>query len=92
MSVYFLLAVPVLALTALIADVHTVRPTRRGLVERLGRYNRWARPGSKSVVPLIEKLHFVNITEQMIDGAPQEIITFDNLKPQTELANYENGT
>jgi regulator of protease activity HflC (stomatin/prohibitin superfamily) len=71
-----------------LAGIRIIRPTHRGLVERLGRYNRFARAGFQWVIPAIETLHSVNITEQMVDAAPQEIITYDNLNARVDAQVY----
>ena len=71
-----------------LAGIRIIRPTHRGLVERLGRYNRFAKPGFQWVIPVIETLHSVNITEQMVDAAPQEIITYDNLNARVDAQVY----
>jgi regulator of protease activity HflC (stomatin/prohibitin superfamily) len=68
--------------------VRIVRPTHRGLIERLGKYNRFAQPGFHWVVPVIEKMYQINITEQMVDAEPQEIITFDNLNAKVDAQVY----
>jgi regulator of protease activity HflC (stomatin/prohibitin superfamily) len=68
--------------------IRIVRPTRRGLVERLGRYNRFANPGFQWVIPIVERIYTVNITEQMVDAAPQEIITNDNLNALVDAQIY----
>ena len=64
----------------LVASIRTVRPTSRGLIERFGRYNRFANPGIVFLVPFIERLIRINITENMIDAGLQEIITSDSLE------------
>jgi regulator of protease activity HflC (stomatin/prohibitin superfamily) len=71
-----------------LTGIRIIRPTHRGLVERLGRYNRFARAGFQWVIPAIETLHSVNITEQMVDAAPQEIITYDNLNARVDAQVY----
>ncbi len=71
-----------------LAGIRIIRPTHRGLVERLGRYNRFAKAGFQWVIPAIETLHSVNITEQMVDAAPQEIITYDNLNARVDAQVY----
>jgi regulator of protease activity HflC (stomatin/prohibitin superfamily) len=86
MSLYIWLAVIVILI--FLAGIRIIRPTHRGLVERLGRYNRFAKPGFQWVIPIIETLHSVNITEQMVDAAPQEIITFDNLNARVDAQVY----
>jgi len=68
--------------------VRIVRPTHRGLVERFGKYNRFAAPGFHWLVPLVEKMYLVNITEVMMDAEPQEIITNDNLNARVDAQVY----
>ena len=70
------------------AGVRIVRPTTRGLVERLGRYTRFASPGFNWVIPGVERMVFVNVTEQMVDAEPQEIITNDNLNAKVDAQVY----
>lgn len=68
--------------------IRIVRPTHRGLIERMGKYNRFAEPGFSWIVPLIEVIYQVNITEQMVDAEPQEIITNDNLNAKVDAQVY----
>jgi len=64
----------------LASAIRTVRPVERGLVERFGKYNRFANPGLLFIIPFgIEKLYRVNITEQMVSSEKREIITSDSL-------------
>ena len=71
-----------------ILGIRIVRPTHRGLIERLGKYNRFSNPGFHWIIPVIEKMFQVNITEQMIDAEPQEIITNDNLNARVDAQVY----
>ena len=71
-----------------LSGIRVIRPTHRGLVERLGRYNRFVKAGFQWVIPVIETLHSVNITEQMVDAEPQEIITNDNLNARVDAQVY----
>ena len=68
--------------------IRIVRPTHRGLVERLGKYHRFANPGFNWVIPIIDRMYQVNITEQMVDAEPQEIITNDNLNAVVDAQVY----
>ena len=68
--------------------VRIVRPTHRGLIERLGRYSRFAQSGFHWVLPVIERMYQVNVTEQMVDAEPQEIITNDNLNARVDAQVY----
>ncbi len=68
--------------------IRIVRPTHRGLIERLGKYNRFASLGFNWVIPIVESVYPVNITEQMVDAEPQEIITNDNLNAKVDAQVY----
>ena len=68
--------------------VKIVRPTHRALIERLGKYHRFAQPGFHWIIPFIEKMYMVNITEQMVDAEAQEIITNDNLNASVDAQVY----
>ena len=70
------------------AGVRIIRPTHRGLVERLGKYNRFSQPGFHFIIPGIEKMYQVNVTEKMINAEPQEIITNDNLNAKVDAQVY----
>ena len=70
------------------SGVKIVRPTHRGLIERLGKYNKFANPGFHWIIPFIDKMYIVNITEQMVDAQPQEIITNDNLNASVDAQIY----
>jgi len=70
------------------AGIRIVRPTHRALVERFGRYRRFAQPGFHWIIPMIDRMTQVNITEQMVDAQPQEIITNDNLNARVDAQVY----
>ena len=72
----------------LLLGIRILRPTHRGLVERLGKYNRFAMPGFHWIIPVIDKMVSINITEQMVDAQPQEIITNDNLNARVDAQVY----
>jgi len=81
---FIVAAVVVIAL----AGIRVVRPTHRGLIERLGRYRRFAKSGFNWIIPLVDRMIQVNITEQMVDAQPQEIITNDNLNARVDAQVY----
>jgi len=72
----------------LLAGIRIVRPTQKGLIERLGKYQKLAHPGFHWIIPVIDRLFYVNITEQMVDAEPQEIITNDNLNASVDAQVY----
>jgi len=68
--------------------LRTIRPTERGLIERFGKYNRFGNPGLIWIIPIMERLLKVNITEMMVDAGGQEIITKDSLNAQVDAQVY----
>lgn len=80
--------ITVLVIVILAAGIRIVRPTHRALIERLGKYNRLARPGFNWIIPIIDRIYPVNITEQMVDAQRQEIITDDNLNASVDAQVY----
>ncbi|MEM3374409.1 MAG: SPFH domain-containing protein [Candidatus Woesearchaeota archaeon] len=71
-----------------LSGVRIVRPTHRGVIEFLGKYHKFAEPGFHWIIPIIMKMYQVNITEQMVDAEPQEIITNDNLNARVDAQVY----
>ena len=70
------------------SGIKIVRPTQRGLIERLGKYRKFAQPGFHWIIPVIDRMFLVNVTEQMVDAEPQEIITNDNLNASVDAMVY----
>jgi len=68
--------------------IRIVRPTHRGLIERLGKYHKFASPGFHWILPGIDKMYQINTTEQMINAESQEIITYDNLNARVDAQVY----
>ena len=78
----------ILVLLIFFAGIRVVRPTERGLIETLGKYTKFAAPGFHWVIPGVQMLYQINVTEQMIDAEPQEIITNDNLNATVDAQIY----
>lgn len=66
----------------------TVRPTERALVERFGKFSRYCNPGLTFIIPFVDRIYYVNITEQMVDAAKQDVITGDNLNASVDAQIY----
>jgi regulator of protease activity HflC (stomatin/prohibitin superfamily) len=64
---------------AIMSSWRRVRPTEKGLIERLGKYHKFAEGGLTLVLPFIDRLIKVNITERMTPVEPQVIITKDKV-------------
>ncbi len=87
MSIFYLIGIAIVFL--FFAGIRIVRPTHRGLIERLGKYHRFADSGFNWILPLgIDRMYQINITEQMVDAEPQEIITNDNLNAKVDAQVY----
>lgn len=83
-----LLIISAILLTVFILGIRIVRPTHRALIERLGKYHKFAEPGFHWIIPVIDRLISINVTEQMVDAQPQEIITNDNLNARVDAQVY----
>ena len=70
------------------AGIRIVRPTHRALVERLGKYHHFASFGFNWIIPGIDRMFVINVTEKMINAEPQEIITNDNLNARVDAQVY----
>jgi len=82
----YLIVVLVIVIIGMGAKI--VRPTHRALIERLGKYHRFATPGFHWIIPFIDRMYMVNTTEQMVDAEAQEIITNDNLNATVDAQVY----
>ena len=82
------IVIAVIVLILFFSGIRIVRPTHRGLVERLGKYKRFAHYGFNWIIPVIDRIFQINITEVMVDAQPQEIITNDNLNARVDAQVY----
>ncbi len=64
---------------AIVSSLRIVRPTEKGLVERLGKYRRFVEGGVTLLVPFVDRIIKVNITERMTPVQRQEVITRDKV-------------
>ncbi len=87
-TVIVVVVIVVVILLVLLSGVRIVRPTSRGLVERLGKYNRYASPGFHLIIPVIERMFKVDIREMLVEAQPQMIITNDNLNARVDAQVY----
>ena len=78
----------VLVLAFLFAGIRIVRPTSRGLVERLGKYHRYANPGFNWIIPVVDRMYLVDVREVLVEAEPQVIITNDNLNAKVDAQVY----
>lgn len=72
--------------------IKIVRPWEKGLVERLGRYQRTVDSGLTIIIPFIERLVKVDMREQVVDVPPQAVITKDNVVVEVDAVVYYEVT
>lgn len=82
------IAIVILLAIFFLSGIRIVRPTQRGLIERLGKYRAFSDQGFHWIIPYIDRMIRVNITEQMIDAEEQEIITKDRLNAKVDAQIY----
>lgn len=75
-----------------VAGIRIVRPYEKGLVERLGKYQRTADSGLHIIVPVIDKMTKVDMRENVVDVPPQEVITKDNVVVTVDAVVYYEAT
>ncbi len=85
---YWIVLGSVLVVILFLIGIRVVRPTSRGLVERLGKYHRFANPGFNWIIPIIDRMFRINITEVMVNAEPQQIITSDKLNASVDAQVY----
>ena len=69
----------VIVIYAVLSSLRIVRPTEKGLVERFGRYYRFVQGGITFLVPFVDRIIKVNITERMTPVQRQDVITKDKV-------------
>jgi regulator of protease activity HflC (stomatin/prohibitin superfamily) len=83
-----LLVIVVVVIVLMLLGIRIIRPTHRGLVERLGKYNRYCDPGLHIIIPIIERLFQVDVREVLVEAQPQTIINNDNLNAKVDAQVY----
>jgi len=78
----------IIIILILVTGIRIIRPTHRGLVERLGKYHRYCDPGFHVIIPGIERMFQVDIREVLVEAQPQTIITNDNLNARVDAQVY----
>lgn len=71
-----------------LSGIRIIRPTNRAAIESLGKYTRFQKSGITFIIPFIQKMYSVNITEQLVDVMRQEVITKDNLNCTVDAQVY----
>ncbi len=84
------LAVVIFIIAATVLKI--VRTWEKGLIERLGKYQRTAGSGLTLIIPFLERLLKVDMREQVHDVPPQGVITKDNVVVDVDAVVYYEVT
>ncbi len=69
-------------------SIRVIRPFEKGLVERLGRYQRTLDSGLNLIVPLFDTVAKIDMREIVFDVPPQRVITKDNVGVEVDCVIY----
>ena len=73
-------------------SIRIVQPYQKGVIERLGRYQRTVQPGLTLIIPFVDSIQKVDMREQVVDVPPQEVITKDNVVVTVDAIVYFEAT
>ena len=86
---WFVLAVVLIAIGILIANMHVVQQSRAYVIERLGGFHEVWGVGFHIKMPFIDRIaRRVSLKEQVLDYPPQPVITKDNVTMQIDTVVY----
>lgn len=76
----------IIVITIIASTIRIVPQSRAYVVERIGAYNRTCNVGLHILIPFFDRVaNKVSLKEQVVDFAPQPVITKDNVTMQTIL-------
>jgi len=85
---WIIITIAIIAGFYFLTGIRIIRPQYRGIVETLGKFTSIRQPGFNWIVPIFQRMIFINITERMTDIEPQVVITKDNLNCKVDLVVY----
>jgi len=77
-----------IVLVFLAACIRIITEYERGVVFRLGRYNRNMEAGLNLMIPLVERMVKISLREVVMDVPSQEVITRDNVSVKVNAVLY----
>jgi len=89
-ALFVILVIVVFVIAA--TGIKIIRPWEKGLIERLGKYQRTADSGLTIIIPFLEKMIKVDMREQVVDVPPQGVITKDNVVVEVDAVIYHEIT
>jgi regulator of protease activity HflC (stomatin/prohibitin superfamily) len=85
-ALYIILVIVVFVIAG--KGIKIIRPYEKGLIERLGKYQRTADSGLTIIIPFLENIIKVDMREQVVDVPPQGVITKDNVVVEVDAVVY----
>lgn len=85
-AVYIIIVIVLLVIAG--KGIKIVRPYEKGLIERLGKYQRTVGSGLSIIIPFLENIARVDMREQVVDVPPQGVITKDNVVVEVDAVVY----
>lgn len=82
----------IFAFVYLASAIRIIRPYQKGVVERLGKYQRTFEPGLHIIIPFLDRVSKVDMRENVVDVPPQEVITKDNVVVTVDAVVYYEAT
>ncbi len=87
-----IIVIVVLAFILAAMSIRIIRPFEKGLVERLGKFQRVLDPGLNLIMPFFDTVQKVDMREVVIDVPPQLVITKDNVGVEVDAIIYAQVT
>jgi regulator of protease activity HflC (stomatin/prohibitin superfamily) len=87
-----LIIIAIVVFIVVASGIKIVRPWEKGLIERLGKYQRTADSGLTVIIPFLERMLKVDMREQVVDVPPQAVITKDNVVVEVDAVIYYEVT
>lgn len=90
--ILFLAVAIVFAFIIVSMSVRIIRPFEKGLVERLGKFQRLLDPGLNMIIPFFDTVIKADMREVVLDVPPQLVITKDNVNVEVDAIIYAQVT
>ena len=90
--VVFLIVAIVFSFIIVAMAIRIIRPFERGLVERLGKFQKVLDPGLNLIMPFFDTVSKVDMREVVLDVPPQLVITKDNVGVEVDAVIYSQVT
>ena len=72
----------------ILAGVRIVRPFERGVVERLGKFRTTVGPGLRTMRPLVDTMHMIDMREQVLELTSTGVMTKDCVAVDVDAAVF----